>query len=415
MSLISNWTVTGATDISSQTVSYFANNACSGAVVETEVVAGNTTNTDPFTGVDANFYHYFVTATDDAGNESLPSACSPALLIDTTSPAQAMSLGWNQTTPTNVASASINSSWAISGDGFVSDQEIEYYTGAACDTLAVAYTSIGTGANTHQIDTLLTLVTNTTYTYRIRTTDTASNQSVSLCSAPLTYDISDPLAVTTPSLNWTEASPHNTASINANWAVSLTPAAEILSQSIQYYSTADCSTTAEEGPFPLSSTDITHNLTGLTAAPPINRYFAITTTDTATNSITSACSPLLTIDTELPIAPDTLTFSETSPTNVTGLNINWVQTTAVPDFQNYTVEFFNVPACAGTPTFTSSGIGATNLAVTGINNTTHSFRVIVFDLAGNQATSACSSDLVVDTSPPAIATNVEWDLSLIHI
>ena len=126
------------------------------------------------------------------------------------------------------------------------------YTGAACDTLAVAYTSIGAGANTHQIDTLLTLVTNTTYTYRIRTTDTASNQSVSLCSAPLTYDISDPLAVTTPSLNWTQVSPHNTASINANWTASLTPAAEILSQSIQYYSTADCSTTAEEGPFPLS-------------------------------------------------------------------------------------------------------------------------------------------------------------------
>ena len=142
--------------------------------------------------------------------------------------------------------------------------------------------------------------------------------------------------------------------------------------------------------------------------PPIDRYFAITTTDTATNSITSGCSPLLVIDTELPIAPDTLTFSETSPTNVTSITLSWVQTTAVPDFQNYTVEYFNVAGCAGTPDTSFTGVGGTSQVVTGIDGTTHSFRVVVFELADNQAVSTCSTDLNVDTTPPAVATSVEW-------
>jgi len=35
--------------------------------------------------------------------------------------------------------------------------------------------------------------------------------------------------------------------------------------------------------------------------------------------------------------------------------------------------------------------------------------VTVFDQAGNQATSACSTDLEVDTSAPALATVLQWD------
>ena len=145
--------------------------------------------------MDANFYHYRVTATDDAGNESAFSACSLIMTIDTSDPVDAMNLGWSQTSPTNVAAGLVEADWDISTDSGLDDQRIQYYVGASCDTSTGALTPIGTGGDNHFTNTITAPVNGSTYTYTITSVDEAGNSSVSACSDPLVYDTAPPLSL----------------------------------------------------------------------------------------------------------------------------------------------------------------------------------------------------------------------------
>ena len=103
----------------------------------------------------------------------------------------------------------------LSADTGLTDQQIQYYVGATCDTPTGALTSIGIGSDNHFIDTIVSPVNGTIYTYTVTSVDAAGNTSTSACSSSLTYDTAPPLAVTTPSLGWMQISPFNATSVDS--------------------------------------------------------------------------------------------------------------------------------------------------------------------------------------------------------
>ena len=102
LTLTADWTVSADPNVSNQTVFFYTNDpTCAGAAI-TQNVIGNVTFTEPFTGVNGASYNYQVSATDDAGNESALTACSPTITVDTIAPIDATGLDWNPSGTTNV-------------------------------------------------------------------------------------------------------------------------------------------------------------------------------------------------------------------------------------------------------------------------------------------------------------------------
>jgi len=76
------WTVSTSTDLASQQIQFYADGTCSSTTGSLTTLASVATATYPFTGTSLNTYSYKITNVDLAGN-STTSACSSALLIDT--------------------------------------------------------------------------------------------------------------------------------------------------------------------------------------------------------------------------------------------------------------------------------------------------------------------------------------------
>ena len=156
---------------------------CTGAACSSfSQVATPSTTTFNDTGlISSTSYSYRVRATDAAGNLSTFSATSTTTTMasDTTPP----------TAPTNLTAAAIsasqvNLSWTASTDNVaVTGYKVERCTGAACSNFA----QVATPATTTFNDT--GLASSTSYSYRVRATDAASNfsgySSIATASTPV--------------------------------------------------------------------------------------------------------------------------------------------------------------------------------------------------------------------------------------
>lgn len=98
--LVAQWTKSTSTDLASQKVRFYTGAACN-TYTGTENAATSAATTSNFTGVNGTTYTYQVISTDTAGN-SITSACSSALVVDTTVP-----------TVTNVTSNKANGSYTV--------------------------------------------------------------------------------------------------------------------------------------------------------------------------------------------------------------------------------------------------------------------------------------------------------------
>lgn len=131
----------------------------------------------------------------------------------------------------------------------------------------------------------------------LRAFDEAGNSSM---APEISFTIDTTAPSTATSLGWLETSPHKTASVTASWTKSISD--DATSQTLQYYSDSSCSA-ALGGPVAKGALDTTDSFTGSDGA---TYHYAVTTTDTAGNSIMSACSDGITIDTSPPSGTITL-------------------------------------------------------------------------------------------------------------
>ena len=200
-------------------------------------------------------------------------------------------------------------------------------------------------------------------------------------------------------LGWQQGSHTNSTTPVATWTAATAP--DLVSQELQLFSDDSCQTPTGK-PVALPSTS--------TASLPIpvagegSYTFQITTRDGEARESTSSCSPVLVVDTTPPKAAESLGFLETSPHATLTVRGIWIRSTS-PDLGAQSVQLYAGGVCAvaiGTPVDVGSATAEQFPIVTPTNGT-YSFKVVSSDLAGNSATSGCSSAMQTSGGVPYTA------------
>jgi chitodextrinase len=289
-------------------------------------------------------------------------------------------------TATAASSTQINLAWTASTDNIgVTGYRIERCQGAGCSNFA----QIGTSTTAGYADT--TVVGSTSYSYRVRATDAATNLSgYSSTASATTPAPSDTQAPTAPSgLTATAAS---STQINLAWTAS-TDNVGVTGYRIERCQGAGCSNFAQVG------TSTTAGYADSTVEGSTSYSYRVRATDAATNlsgysNTASATTPAVP-DTQAPTAPSGLSATAASATQI---NLAWTTST-----DNIGVTAYLVERCqsAGCSTFAQVG---TSTAVSYIDGTTagstsYSYRVRATDAAGNLSAYSAVASAVTPATP----------------
>ena len=313
-------------------------------------------------------YSYRVRAADAAANVSAYSATATTA----TSAAPDTQAPTAPGTPAtlSVSSTQITVTWSASTDDVgVTGYTLERCAGVGCSSFA----AIGTQSGLSFGDTGLT--PSTSYSYRVRATDAASN--VSAYSAIATAATSAPPDTQAPTAPGTPVtSGVTTTQITVTWSSS-TDNVGVTSYILERCTDAGCGTFApivtQAG---LSFTD-----TGLT--PSTSHSYRVRATDAAGNlGAYSGISTAVTAappDTQAPTVPGTPASSGVSSAQIT---VSWAASTDNVGVTSYTLERCAEVGCSAfTPIATQPGLSVTDTGLT--PSTSYSYRVRATDAAGN--------------------------------
>ena len=387
-----SWSPAAAGDLVSQTIVFYTDSACS-AAQGTSAILGPSDNSYAFTGIDGGSYYYDILSSYSNG-DTVNSACSSGISIDTSSPAPAALLSWSEGSPHN--SLSVTAVWTPSAAGDLSAQTISFYTGSGCSVSAGVNATLGPAANSYSFGGSDL----TSYSYRISSADAAGNLAHSACSPAISIDTSAPDAAS--SIGWTHGSPHNSLSLSALWAPSAEP--DLASQEIIFYSGAGCSV-AQGTTATLGAGDYSYIFTGSDGA---SYSYRIESTHSDGDITLSACSSEMTIDTSAPAGATALSWYEASPHNSVNLNALWTPSSD-PTLSNQTVVFYTDATCSNVQgTSATLAAGVNSFAFIGSDGGQYAFKVNSTFSDGSAINSGCSSPIAVDASAPDPATGISW-------
>ena len=363
-----NLTWTAATD--NVAVTGYLVERCAGASCTTFAQVGTPTTTSfNNTGLTASTsYSYRVRATDAANNLGPYSAVASATTQappDTQPPTAP-----GTPVPSVVSSSQINLTWPAATDNVaVTGYLVERCAGAGCSTFA----QIATPATASFNDTGLTA--STSYTYRVRATDAASNlgpySATATASTQAGPDTQPPTAPGTPVLTVVSST-----QINLTWAAA-TDNVAVTGYLVERCAGAGCSTFAQVA----TPATASFNNTGLTAST--SYTYRVRATDAAGNlspySATASATTQAAPDTQAPTAPGTPVLTVVSSGQI---NLTWAAAT-----DNVAVTGYFVERCAGAGCSTFAQVGAPaagSFNDTGVvPATSYTYRVRATDAASN--------------------------------
>ncbi|HET7540231.1 MAG TPA: fibronectin type III domain-containing protein, partial [Polyangiaceae bacterium] len=302
---------------------------------------------------------------------------------------------------TAASATQINLTWSAATDNVgVTSYLIERCAGAGCSNFA----QVATSASTSFSNTGLTA--STSYSYRVRASDAATNlSSYSNTSNATTSAAPDTQAPSAPAN--LSASSVSVSQINLTWSAA-TDNVAVTNYLIERCAGAGCSNFAQIA----TSTSTSFSNTGLTASTSYS--YRVRATDAANNlgsysnaaSATTATPP----DTQAPSAPTSLAASSVS---VSQINLTW---TAATD--NVGVTSYLIERCAGVSCSNFAQIAtatSTSFSNTGLSaSTSYSYRVRASDAANNlggysntaSATTATPPDTQAPSAPSNLLANV---------
>jgi fibronectin type 3 domain-containing protein len=289
---------------------------------------------------------------------------TPVGVVDTQAP----------TAPGNLTAAAasgtqINLSWTPSTDNVsVLGYMVERCSGTGCSVFSQIATPTGTTYN----DT--GLAAGASYSYRVRSTDAASNLSPYSNTATAVTPTPDTQLPTAPGI--LTANANGITQINLSWTAA-TDNVGVTGYLVERCQNAGCSNFAQIAS--LSGSTTGYNDTGL--AGNTSYSYRVRATDAAANlgpySDTASTSTLT--DTQAPTIPANLTATATSTTQI---NLNWTPSTDNVAVTGYLVERCQSAGCTTfarlltvpTNTFSDTGLAA---------NTSYTYHVKATDAAGN--------------------------------
>jgi phosphodiesterase/alkaline phosphatase D-like protein len=290
-----------------------------------------------------------------------------------------------------VSSTQINLTWTAATDNVgVTGYFVERCAGVGCSTFA----QVGAPTTASFNDTGLTA--STSYTYRVRATDAASNlgpySAMATASTQAPPDTQPPTAPGMPVLTVVSST-----QINLTWSAA-TDNVGVTGYFVERCAGAGCTTFTQVG----APTTTSFNNTGLTAST--SYTYRVRATDAANNlgpySSTATASTQAGADTQPPTAPGTPVLTVVSSTQI---NLTW---TAATDNVGVTGYFVERCAGAGCTTFTQvNAPTTTSYNDTGLTpSTSYTYRVRATDAANNlgpySSTATASTQAGADTQPP---------------
>ncbi len=375
-----NLTWTASTETGG-TVSSYLVERCSGAgcsnFSQIATPAGTAYND---TGLAASTsYSYRVRATD-ASNDLSPYSNTASSTTSHNSPSAPTNL-----TATAAGPVQINLSWTASTEpgGTISQYLIERCQGAGCANFA----QVGTSATASFNNAGLTA--STSYTYRVRASDTLNN--LGPYSATATAVTTAPTLTAPSGLTVTAASP---VQINLSWTASSETGGTISKYLIERCSGAGCSNFAQVG----SSTTTSFSDTSLLGST--SYTYRVRATDAANNL--SPYSATATATTPAPIltAPSNLSATAAS---ITQINLTWTASTETGG----TISGYLVERCSGASC--SNFVQIATPATTSYNDTgltpstSYSYRVRATDALGNLSPYSPTATASTPASSVAVA------------
>ena len=343
-------------------------------------------------------YSYRVRAVDAASNLGPYSATATATTPappDTTAPTAPTNLG-----ATAASSTVVNLSWsAATDDVAVTGYRVERCQGGGCSVFA----EIGQPTGTTFSDTGRSA--STSYSYRVRAIDAASNlgpySATATATTPAPPDSTAPTAPT--NLGATAAS---STVVNLSWSAA-TDNVAVTGYRVERCQGGGCSVFAEIGqptgttfsdPGRSASTSYSYRVRAIDAASNLGPY-------SATATATTPAPP----DTTAPTAPTNLAATAASSTVV---NLSWSAAT-----DNVAVTGYRVERCQGGGCSVFAEIGqptGTTFSDPGRSaSTSYSYRVRAIDAASNlgpySATATATTPAPPDTTAPTAPTNFGCD------
>jgi len=380
-----NLTWTAATETGG-TISQYLVERCTGATCSNFAQVGTSATT---TYSDSNLtgsttFSYRVRATDAANNLGPYSNTANG-----TTPAPTF------TAPSNLAAtvfsnAQINLSWTAGTEtgGTISQYLVERCTGATC----VNFAQIGTSVTTTYNDA--SALPSTTYSYRVRATDAASNLSSYSNTATATTPASSPTAPS--NLAATAAGP---VQINLSWNASTETGGTISQYLVESCQNAGCNNFTQIG----TSTTTSYSHIGLTGSTSYSYRVRAKDTTNVTGPYSNTASATT--------APPTFTPpSNLAATSISSTQINLTWTAGAESggtITQYLVERCQSAGCSNfaqvgtstTTTFNNTGLLA---------NTTYGYRVRASDSANNMSGySNTASATTQSAQPPPVISFVQ--------
>lgn len=393
------WTKSNAIDLASQSIQFYSDGTCT-TPSGSSVNLSNALQTKNFVGANGSTYTYKIISTDTAGN-SLSSACSSALTIDTSTPSLSIS-----TPSLSLASSTSTINYTVTYSNTdnitLADTDIAFNTsgGTSCSKAVTT-----TGALVRNV-ALTNCSGNGTLGISIAAaTGSRVNGFTTAAAGPsatFSIDTTAPTAPLAAGLGWSETSPHHTSSLNASWTMSVS--SDVASQSIQFYTGAACGVTTG-APITLSNSAQTRAFTATTGT---TYTYKITTVDNVGNSSVSACSDSIAVDTTPVLTTITALATATEDTD---FSISYAALAAAADeaYGDGTTLSFRVEAVSTgvlkknsvlvTPTSTLLSTGETFVwtPAANQNGTLNAFTVKAYD-----GTTASSSAIQVEVTTNAV-------------
>ncbi|UOF02448.1 Calx-beta domain-containing protein [Bdellovibrio reynosensis] len=327
--------------------------------------------------------------TDVAGNNNTASTSTDNLITyETTKPSLTINQASGQTDPTNTLPIefTIIFTEAINPSTFVAADITQGGTASGITWTLSTSDNITWTLQATAITTAGTLIPSITAG---KVSDPAgnTNNASTTTDSTVTYDITAP--VNAASLAWQQTTPTNTTSLVAQWTKSTS--SDLASQKVRFYTGAACNTyTGTENS--ASSSATTSNFTGTNG----NTYtYQVISTDTAGNSVTSACSSALVIDTTVPTV-----------TNVTSNKTDGAYT--VGEVIDVRITFSENVTVTGTPVIalnTTPARSASYVSGSGTSTLVFNYTVVATDTAADLNYAATTSLTIPSATIKDAATN----------
>jgi cysteine-rich repeat protein len=174
--LVATWSASPSPNLAAQELQLFEDDSCTSASGKVVALPSTSTASQQLPVAGEGSYTFQITTRDSKGRQST-SDCSPVMVVDTTPPAAAKSLGFVEASPHDTLT--VHGTWTLSASTDLGSQSLQLYGGGTCGVALGAAIEVGSAsAEEYPIVT----PTNGTYSFKVISADKAGNQAVSACS-----------------------------------------------------------------------------------------------------------------------------------------------------------------------------------------------------------------------------------------